>query len=84
MFLVARQLSVMPGLSLLRIDWRRKLAVSWSAVRGIGSIYYLMYAVEHGVPEACAVELIHLTLVVVTLSIVLHGVSAKVSFMRDR
>ena len=49
----------------------------WFGVRGIGSLYYLMYAIQHGLPEKLAVELIQLTLVVVTLSIVVHGISVK-------
>ena len=49
----------------------------WFGVRGIGSLYYLMYAIQHGLPEDLAVELIQLTLVVVTLSIVVHGISVK-------
>lgn len=53
----------------------------WFCVRGIGSLYYLTYAVEHGLPEELALELIHLTLIVVTLSILVHGVSVK-PFMR--
>jgi len=51
--------------------------ISWFGVRGIGSLYYLMYAIEHGLPEWLALEFIHLTLIVVTLSILVHGVSVK-------
>jgi hypothetical protein len=36
-----------------------------------------MYAIQHGLPEALSLELIHLTLIVVTLSILLHGISVK-------
>jgi len=32
--------------------------VGWFGVRGIGSDYYLMYAIEHGLPQDFAVELI--------------------------
>lgn len=39
--------------------------------------YYLMYAIQHGLPEALARELTYLTLIVVTLSIVVHGTSVK-------
>jgi len=46
-------------------------------VRGIGSLYYLMYAITHGLPEPLALQLTHLTFIVVTLSIVLHGISIK-------
>ena len=76
-FLVARPLSVVLGLAGTRVPWRIRGMAGWFGVRGIGSLYYLMYAIEHGLPEAVALELIHMTLVVVTLSILVHGVSVK-------
>ncbi|EKE17465.1 MAG: hypothetical protein ACD_10C00441G0002, partial [uncultured bacterium] len=36
-----------------------------------------MYVIQHGLPESLALQLIQLTLVVVTLSILVHGVSVK-------
>lgn len=77
LFTVARPLSVMVGLAGSRTPWRIRSLTSWFGVRGIGSLYYLMYAIEHGIGEELAVELIHLTLVVVMLSILVHGVSVK-------
>jgi len=57
--------------------WRIRGLAGWFGVRGIGSLYYLMYAIQHGLPEGLANELIHLTLMVVALSIVVHGISIK-------
>jgi hypothetical protein len=34
---------------------------------GIGSLYYLMYAIQHGLPEAQSLLLLQITLIVVTL-----------------
>jgi NhaP-type Na+/H+ or K+/H+ antiporter len=51
--------------------------VGWFGVRGIGSLYDLMYAIQHGLPEDLAVDLIQLTLIVVTLSIFVHGTRVK-------
>lgn len=50
---------------------------AWFGIRGIGSLYYLMYAIEHGLPEELGLQLIQLVLIVVTLSILFHGVSVK-------
>ena len=47
----------------------------WFGIRGIGSIYYLMYAIEHGIPEPIAERLTALTLTTVACSIVVHGIS---------
>ena len=49
--------------------------IAWFGVRGIGSIYYLAYALSHGVPGPAARVLVDVTLVVVAGSIVLHGIS---------
>ena len=82
LFLVARPLSVMGGLAGTRTPWPMRGMICWFGVRGIGSLYYLMYAIEHGLPERLALEFIHLTLIVVTLSILAHGVSVKPLMLR--
>lgn len=77
LFAVARPLSVAISLAGTRTPRRITGMAGWFGVRGIGSLYYLMYAIQHGLPEDLALELIHLTLVVVALSILVHGVSVK-------
>jgi NhaP-type Na+/H+ or K+/H+ antiporter len=77
LFLVARPVSVLVGLAVSRTSWRIRGLTGWFGVRGIGSLYYLMYAIQHGLPEDVALELIHITLIVVTLSILAHGISVK-------
>lgn len=76
-FLVARPAGVWlvsPGSG---IPMRSRLLTGWFGIRGIGSLYYLMYAIEHGLPEELGLQLIQLVLVVVTLSILFHGISVK-------
>jgi NhaP-type Na+/H+ or K+/H+ antiporter len=51
--------------------------MGWFGIRGIGSLYYLSYAVSHGVPGPEAAELVGLTISVVAISILLHGTSAR-------
>lgn len=77
LFMVARPVSVLVGLLATRTSWRIRGMTGWFGVRGIGSLYYLMYAIQHGLPESLAMELIQLTLIVVTLSIIVHGISVK-------
>jgi NhaP-type Na+/H+ or K+/H+ antiporter len=77
LFVVARPLSVLASLVGTRTSWPILGMVGWFGVRGIGSLYYLMYAIQHGIREDLALELIQLTLVVVTLSILVHGTSVK-------
>ncbi|MBW8365936.1 MAG: cation:proton antiporter [Rhizobium sp.] len=77
LFLVARPASVLVGLLGTRTSWPIRGMVGWFGVRGIGSLYYLMYAIQHGLPEELALDLIQLTLIAVTLSILVHGTSVK-------
>lgn len=77
LFMVARPVSVLVGLLGTRTAWPIRGMVGWFGVRGIGSLYYLMYAIQHGLPEDLALELIQLTLIVVSLSILVHGTSVK-------
>jgi NhaP-type Na+/H+ or K+/H+ antiporter len=77
LFMVARPASVFVSLIGSRTPWRIRSLTGWFGVRGIGSLYYLMYAIQHGLPEALALQLIQLTLIVVALSILIHGTSVK-------
>jgi NhaP-type Na+/H+ or K+/H+ antiporter len=75
LFLVIRPLAA--GIGMLGTDTNRvqRAFVSWFGVRGIGSIYYLMFAVVHGLEEEIARDLIGLTLTVIASSVVIHGVT---------
>ncbi len=77
LFMVVRPVSVLAGLLGTRTSWPIRGMVGWFGVRGIGSLYYLMYAIQHGLPEELALELIQLTLIAVSLSILFHGTSVK-------
>ena len=77
LFVIARPLSVFAALLGGHTPLRIKSMTGWFGVRGIGSLYYLMYAVGHGLPEPLALKLVQMTLIVVTLSILLHGTSVK-------
>jgi len=82
LFLIARPMSVLAALSGTRTPWPMRGMIGWFGVRGIGSLYYLMFAIEHGLPQPLALELIHLTLIVVSLSILVCGISVKPLMLR--
>ncbi|MFL6657185.1 MAG: cation:proton antiporter [Massilia sp.] len=77
LFVVARPLSVMLGLLGSDTSMRVRSIISWFGVRGIGSIYYLMFAINHGLPRHLTHPMIQITIVVVMLSIIVHGTSVK-------
>jgi len=76
-FIVARPVSVLLGMWGSSTAQPLRGMIGWFGVRGIGSLYYLMYAIQKGLPEPLALKLIQLTLIVVTMSIFLHGTSVK-------
>jgi sodium/hydrogen antiporter len=77
LFLVIRPVAVAPVVWLGGLSGMRRRLIAWFGIRGIGSIYYLSYAITHGVPEKEVGVLIGITLWVVAASIVVHGVSVK-------
>ena len=74
-FFVARPAGVYVGLIGADVAPKTRHYMAWFGVRGIGSLYYLMYAIGHGLEEPLALRLLSITLIVVTLSIVVHGMS---------
>ena len=77
LFFIARPASVFLGLAGSDTSMRLRSMTAWFGVRGIGSIYYLMYAIEQGLPPELAQRLTHISLFVIMLSIVVHGLSVK-------
>ena len=77
LLLVARPASVMLGLLASGTSVRLRGLAAWFGVRGIGSLYYLSYAIAHGLPRPLARELADITVVVVIVSIVAHGLTVK-------
>jgi sodium/hydrogen antiporter len=75
LLLVIRPLSALPSLLGTRLSRPQRAFIAWFGVRGVGSIYYLAFAVAHGANDASARTLADITLTVVAASIVLHGIS---------
>jgi NhaP-type Na+/H+ or K+/H+ antiporter len=77
LFCVIRPLSVWMLIRGELLTGSQKALVGWFGIRGIGSLYYLCYALSHGLPEDIIQTSISLTLSVVALSILLHGISIQ-------
>ncbi len=75
LLLVIRPAAVTVGLAGTRLTDVQHRLVSWFGIRGIGSIYYLTYAITHGVGGADATLLSGLTLTTIAVSIAVHGIS---------
>ena len=75
LFVVIRPLATMVALAGAPLSGSQRAFIAWFGVRGIGSVYYLAYALSHGVSSAAGRTIADITLIVVSASIVVHGVS---------
>ncbi|WNZ22436.1 sodium:proton antiporter [Leptolyngbya sp. NK1-12] len=53
-----------------------RLLFGWFGIRGVGSLYYLTYALSDGIPDEIASPLSWITFFTITLSVIIHGISA--------
>jgi len=77
LFLIIRPLSVMLGLIGSGVAPVQRRLMSWFGIRGIGSLYYLTYAISHGLPDDLGRRMTALVLSIITVSIVVHGISVS-------
>ncbi len=75
LLVVVRPVSVAIGLWRSNTSRSQRGLIAWFGIRGIGSLYYLMFATTHGIPAALAANLGALVFATVVVSIVVHGVS---------
>ncbi len=75
LFLVIRPISVVTGLLGTDVKPIQRRLMAWFGIRGIGSLYYLLYAISHGIAKPLAEQLLSITLAVVVTSVVAHGIS---------
>ncbi|HEX9936209.1 MAG TPA: cation:proton antiporter [Longimicrobium sp.] len=75
LLLVIRPVAVYLGLLGSRTTSAQRRLIAWFGIRGIGSVYYLTFAMQHGLPEALGRPLAALVLATVAVSVVVHGIS---------
>ncbi|KFX70853.1 sodium:proton antiporter [Pseudomonas taeanensis MS-3] len=77
LFAVIRPLSVWLLVRVKTVSTQQRHLLGWFGIRGIGSLYYLSYALNHGLAQGAVDDSINLTLSVVAMSIVLHGLTTQ-------
>lgn len=80
--LVIRPIAVFLGTIFSDLNFKEKSFLSWFGVRGIGSIYYLYYAINLTGPTEGRATLINYTLWTILFSVFIHGISAKIILKR--
>lgn len=86
-FVLVRPLSVWLSLLGTPTSARQRALVGWLGIRGIGSVYYLAFAVGHGLGGEAARTMTALVATVVAVSVCVHGVTAQPlldRYRRDR
>ena len=75
LFLVIRPIAVAIGLLGTDAKPAQRRLMGWFGIRGIGSLYYLLYSISHGIKPELAQQLLSVTLVVIVASVIAHGIS---------
>ncbi|MBY4830538.1 cation:proton antiporter [Burkholderia dolosa] len=75
LFIVVRPLAVRVTLAGSRATIAQRRLMAWFGIRGIGSFYYLLFALEHG-PSGVVRPLGAPVLAIVSASVIAHGISA--------
>jgi NhaP-type Na+/H+ or K+/H+ antiporter len=74
---VIRPFAAWVGLLGTKSDASQRKMIAWFGVRGVGSVYYLTFAINKGVPPQLSEPLTALMLATIVTSIVLHGVTVS-------
>lgn len=77
LFVAIRPAAVFAGTLWGSAGLPQRAMIGWFGIRGIGSVFYLLFAIRHGVTGPLAQELVTLTLVCVAVSILVHGASMR-------
>jgi NhaP-type Na+/H+ or K+/H+ antiporter len=77
LFLLIRPLSAVLLLARTPTTQVQRRLMGWFGIRGIGSLYYVSYALNLGTSGLAESVIVALTVSVVALSVVVHGVSAR-------
>lgn len=75
--MVLRPLSALAATTGEGLIGSQQAMIGWFGIRGIGSVFYLLFALRSGVDGALADTLVSLTLWTVAASIVAHGLTAQ-------
>lgn len=75
LLVLIRPVSVAVGLAGSSTSLSQRTLIGWFGIRGIGSLYYVMFAINQGIAPDIANTLMALTLSAVVASITVHGIS---------
>jgi NhaP-type Na+/H+ or K+/H+ antiporter len=74
-FVLFRPAAVYTALAGARVDRSERALMAWFGIRGIGSVYYLTFAIQNGLPSGDVGDVTRLVLAAIAMSVVMHGLS---------
>ena len=75
LFVVIRPAAVLVGAPMRGAPREQRWLAAWFGIRGIGSLYYLLFAIGHALPPALGDRITAIVITVIVTSIVVHGIS---------
>ena len=78
LFFVLRPFAVAVGLAFSKVDLSRQALIGFFGIRGIGSVYYLCYAIDHDFVSQDAQLVADVTFAVIACSLLAHTNAASV------
>ncbi len=75
LFFIIRPLAILVGLVRTPLGNADKGLIGWFGIRGIGSLYYLAYVIQHGLPRSRTEAVANTVLAVIAISVGLHGIT---------
>ncbi len=72
---VIRPVAALPSLWCSGLNRLQRIMICWFGIRGVGSMYYLMYGITSGVEPSTSGLLVGLTVAAIAMSIIVHGLS---------
>jgi sodium/hydrogen antiporter len=75
LFLLVRPVAIFAGLLGTHLGRSEKTLIAWFGIRGIGSLYYLAYATQRGLPKSSIDAVGNTILATIAASVVLHGIT---------
>jgi sodium/hydrogen antiporter len=76
LFLVIRPLGVWLSMLGSRLPRSTLWLMGWFGIRGVGSLYYLTYAMGQGLQGETSEQIAWITITTIVLSVIIHGISA--------
>lgn len=75
LFFIIRPLAILVGLARTPLGSAEKGLIGWFGIRGIGSLYYLAYAIQHGLTQSRTEAVANTVLAAIAISVALHGIT---------